>query len=266
MSAAVGMAFAAGGAATAGALVLAVFTLGSPAAPATASAGAPGAALVLEQESHTESTQLPTGGQGSAFGPETPVDGSGPEGDSPGGVEAVVLTAADLQELQLDGWACPGLRGLGYTVTEASAHMQAGAPAVKLRLAAGAHEVTVVEQHAAGGNIGGPEAPFPGDGFIEVPLDATTDEPTTDERGGSLWVREGTPWEAVYRTDDATYTYSSTAQPAEAEDEIRHLMTEDRAAGRGIAVGSGPSSAEVPETFSTRVQRGFLRMTSLFTQ
>ncbi|MCT9870060.1 hypothetical protein [Paenarthrobacter aurescens] len=138
----------------------------------------------------------------------------------------VSLTAAQLEELREDGWACPELTGMGFQVVSAQATMRNGHPAVELRLESGGHYATIVEEHLPSDHSG---------------------------RGRSssaqLSVTQGVPWKAVYSMPAAVISYASDLPAETADDAVPEIVR----AGESMTL---VPSNEGSEAWYGRVLRG----------
>lgn len=182
---------------------------------------------------------------------------------------AGALTADQLAALRSDGWTCPELHELGFHLVWARGGVQAGADILELRLTDGRNFATILEQHR---ELPGPSG-TPGSGpRTAPPVNVLTGRPATSdgftaatvpggEAGGSaaLWVNHGSPYAAIYQSDDAVFTYVSD-QPAEQADVGVAALVR---AGRGLAepaAGAGPGTGH---TFTARLERGLGRILEL---
>ena len=143
-----------------------------------------------------------------------------------------LTTPVDLSSEQLDalrgqGWACPELGAIGFHVVSAKATMHNGHPAVELQLESNGHYATVVEEHLQASDI------------------AVTGRPASAQ----LSLTQGTPWEAVYRTSAAVFSYSSDLPADVADDAVPELVR----AGDSMISTKAPQASE---TWSERMIRG----------
>lgn len=141
---------------------------------------------------------------------------------SPG--NSVALTAGQLDALRDQGWACPELESLGFTVVGAKATLHNGHPAVELRLESNGHYATVTEEHLEPSFSGGASS-------------------------ARLTVTQGQPWEAVYRTSTAVISYASDLPADLADDAVPELVR----AGDSM---TARTDAETGEEWPGRLLRG----------
>ncbi len=139
---------------------------------------------------------------------------------------AVSLSAAQLDILREDGWACPELSAMGFHIVSAQATMHNGHPAVELRLESQGHYATIVEEH--------------------LPVDQAATGQTTSAR---LSVTQGSPWKAVYTMPAAVISYASDLPAESADDAVPEIVR----AGESVAV---PPSSEGSEAWYARLLRG----------
>ncbi|WP_245232770.1 hypothetical protein [Paenarthrobacter nicotinovorans] len=138
----------------------------------------------------------------------------------------VSLDAAQLDALREEGWACPELAGMGFTVVSAHSTMYNGHPAVEIRLENNGHYATIVEEH--------------------LPVDQSGQGTTTSAR---LSVTQGSPWKAVYTMPAAVISYVSDLPADAADDAVPEIVR----AGESMAA-SHPN--EGTEAWYARLLRG----------
>ncbi|WP_281451510.1 hypothetical protein [Paenarthrobacter nitroguajacolicus] len=129
----------------------------------------------------------------------------------------ITLSAAQLEALRDEGWACPELAGMGFRIVSAQATMVHGHPAVELSLESNGHFATIVEEHR------------PAD--QNVPGQSTS---------GQLSVTQGTPWKAVYSTPAAVISYSSDLPAESADDAVPEIVR----AGESVPEAPSPEGSE----------------------
>lgn len=162
------------------------------------------------------------------------------------------LSAGQLAELRTEGWACPELESMGFSLMSARATTLDGTPAVELRLSDGQYYARVLEQHAGDASQAGNALPLQGGA-------ATAD--------GKVWIRSSEPWTAVYTTAGSTFTYESDLPAERADDALPVLQHMSRMASTGISAAASEPAAE-PETtepVSARIQRGFSKIVQILT-
>ena len=197
---------------------------------------------------------------------------------------AGALTAEQLAALRSDGWTCPELRELGYHLVWARGGVLAGVDIVELRLTDGRNFATILEHHGElPGPSGTPESgprtappvnvltgrPATSDGFTAATVpggDAATAAEAEAGGGagagrGILWVNHGSPFTAIYQSDDATFTYVSDLPAEQADDGVAALVhagtgAAEPAAGDGDGSGTG-------HDFTARLERGLGRILEL---
>jgi len=125
----------------------------------------------------------------------------------------VTLSPDQLDALRDEGWACPELAGMGFSVVSAQATMLNGHPAVELRLEHNGHFATIVEEHR-------PAEP----------------DHSGQSTTAQLSVTQGTPWKAVYSTQAAVISYASDLPAESADDAVPEI------------VRAGDSLARAPHT------------------
>lgn len=134
----------------------------------------------------------------------------------------VTLSAEQLEGLRGEGWACPELVDLGFSLVSAHASLHEGHPSVELRLRNGQFNATVIEEHLDNSPAGS---------------------------DAELSVTQGTPWGAVYRTSAAVLSYSSDLPAGQADDAVPELV---RAGDSLHPEHPAPS----PESWLERLVRG----------
>ncbi|WP_314325866.1 hypothetical protein [Paenarthrobacter ilicis] len=134
----------------------------------------------------------------------------------------ITLDSTQLAALRDQGWACPELTEMGFTVVSAHASMKEGHPAVELNLESNGHYATITEEHRPAG---------------AAPSSAR------------LSITNGTPWQAVYAMPDATITYASDLPPDSADDAVPEIVR----AGETMA---NTPSADGTEAWYGRLLRG----------
>ncbi|MFE4198566.1 hypothetical protein ACFRJ9_22185 [Paenarthrobacter sp. NPDC056912] len=138
----------------------------------------------------------------------------------------VTLSGAQLASLREQGWACPELAGLGFSVVSARATLHNGHPAVELNLESNGHYATVVEEHLqAVEDASGRTAP------------------------ARLSVTQGKPWEAVYATPGAVISYTSDLPADVADDAVPEIVR----AGDSMSLST---SVQGSESWYERLLRG----------
>ncbi|MGO4143881.1 hypothetical protein AB4Y77_02245 [Paenarthrobacter sp. YAF11_1] len=138
----------------------------------------------------------------------------------------VSLSAAQLDALREEGWACPELAGMGFTVVYAHGMMYNGHPAVEMRLESNGHYATILEEHLA--------------------ADQSVQGPTTSAR---LSVSQGSPWRAVYTMPAAVISYASDLPADTADDAVPEIVR----AGESMAPDQ---PKELSEAWHARLLRG----------
>jgi len=136
------------------------------------------------------------------------------------------LSEAQLDALRDEGWACPELTGMGFSVVSAQATMVHGHPAVELSLESKGHFATIVEEHRPA------EENAPG-----------------QSTSGQLSLTQGTPWRAVYSTPAAVISYASDLPAESADDAVPEIVR------AGESVTEAPR-AEGSEAWYPRLLRG----------
>lgn len=133
-----------------------------------------------------------------------------------------LLDASELEELRGDGWYCPDLEMMGFTVSSAEAITVAGRPALMMVLEDGADSVTIYEQRKLGSGRQ-PEA--------SPPINAVTGNSVTadgfERIGGmqrQLWVHPGHSWQVVLDSRSVTYTVISSLPAAEMPSAVNQLV------------------------------------------
>jgi len=198
---------------------------------------------------------------------------------SPDFTPAGALSAEQLAALRSAGWTCPELRELGYHLVWARGGVLAGGDILELRLTDGRNFATILEQHGEpSGPSGPPETgprtappvnvltgrPAPSDGFTAAAVpggEAATGTAAGAGGRGILWVNHGSPFAAIYQSDDATFTYVSDQPAEQAGDGVAALVQ----AGTGAAEpasGDGDASG-MGHTFTARLERGLGRILEL---
>lgn len=137
------------------------------------------------------------------------------------------LDADQLETLRAEGWACPALTSLGFTLRSAGGMSVGDMPTLRLVLEHDGDEVTVYEQRKIEGRPGATTA---------VPVNAasgrTVEQDGFDHVGGvgrDLWVRSGEPWFVVLDSPTVTYTVVSELPPAAMPQTLNQLVTTDYA-------------------------------------
>lgn len=138
----------------------------------------------------------------------------------------ITLSAAQLDALRDEGWACPELGAMGFRVVSAQATMVHGHPAVELKLESNGHSATIVEEHRPPEQDGGGQS-----------------------TSAQLSVTQGTPWKAVYSTPAAVISYASDLPAESADDAVPEIVR------AGESVGGNPR-AEGSEAWYPRLLRG----------
>ena len=253
---------------------VAVVAAGAVAAGAYLSAGEPpqyaataGAASVSGNSGHTGSAGIP-GRDG------TPVTGAA--GNGPPASEA----EGRLASLRSQGWACPDLKAMGFSIVSATTTVRGGHRAVELHLSDGRHLATILEQHSARVPAEGQDAaastaapaqpdspvnPLTGhpaglDGFVAVGAAGS-------ETGGKLWIKAAAPWSAIYQASGTTFTYMSDLPAEAADDAVAALAAAGMATDRGLAASARPDAAadhSGAESILDRLERGLRKMARQF--
>ncbi|RNL53294.1 hypothetical protein [Arthrobacter oryzae] len=229
--------------------------------------------------------------QAATPGPLTSAQGleiaSGPAGGwtmggRPDFTPAGALTAGQLSVLRSLGWTCPDLRELGFHVIWARSAVVSGANLVELRLTDGRHFATVLEQHATpvphatgtatlqqppGSLLSAalpPENILTGhtaaaDGFVAAePGDFLPAGPSRiPVPDGLLWVNAAAPYQAIYRTDTAIFTYVSDLSADKADDAIAALMESP------VSGATGTEEPDAGADIPVRMERGLGRLLGL---
>lgn len=254
--------------------------------PGRAAGGAPASVLL----------QRDLAGSGAAALGAMPGAGAGePTGwgltGQPDFIPAGALTGPQLDTLRSAGWTCPELRDLGYRLVWARAGEHSGGELLELRLTDGRHFATVLEQH---GHVSGqPARPGAGEQAAPpVPVNVLTGRPATADGftaavlppqdsaadaaaatgAGTLWINHTSPFVAIYRSGDATFTLVSD-RPADTGDGVAALVRSLSAAAREAGpeadgtpgAGSAGSIARSDATadIGVRLERGLARIVDL---
>ncbi|MHA7292789.1 hypothetical protein [Arthrobacter sp. HLT1-21] len=132
------------------------------------------------------------------------------------------LNDSQLEELRGDGWYCPDLEMLGFTVVSAEAMTIAGRPALMMVLDDGADSVTIYEQRKLGDGREPVASP---------PINAVTGNTVVAdgfERIGGMqrqvWVHPGHSWQVVLDSQSVTYTVVSSLPAAEMPQAVSQLV------------------------------------------
>lgn len=202
-----------------------------------------------------------------------PVENPATMPPQPGSAQlATAVESTDLDSLKSAGWACPELDSMGFSLRSAEGFVLAGVPTLELILSNGANTVRVYEQRPQQGSAAG------GSG---VPLnamtghDAAADGFTPLSSGGvQMWLHQGSPWQVIFRQEDATYTVS-TDLPAAALERMTAAInaptgTSGRPAGGppgnvASAMGghmSGTGNQQNQNNWGSRIMRGLARLVS----
>ncbi len=138
----------------------------------------------------------------------------------------IKLLDEQVNELRSEGWNCPDLEAIGFSLTDAEAITVRGTPAVRLTLSNGQDSLTVYEQRKIS-RVRAAEAP---------PINAVTgNEVTSDgfERMGGtqreLWVNPNHSWQVVLDAEAVTYTVMSSTSPAELPAAIQQVVHTEQA-------------------------------------
>ncbi|GAA1342190.1 anti-sigma factor family protein [Arthrobacter roseus] len=136
------------------------------------------------------------------------------------------LLVDQVNELRSEGWNCPDLEAIGFSLTDAEAITVRGTPTVRLTLSNGEDSLTVYEQRKIS-SVRAADAP---------PVNAVTgNEVTSDgfERMGGtqreLWVNPDHSWQVVLDADAVTYTVMSSTSPAEMPAAIQQVVHTEQA-------------------------------------
>ena len=148
-----------------------------------------------------------------------------------------MLSAAQLETLRSDGWACPDLAAMGFHVESARAVVVGGSPAVELRLSDGSHYAAITEQYGPWVHQG-PAA--------------------------RLKVLASSPWTATYSVDGRTFSFESDLPADRADDAVPIFRAlADRASTDGGASLSGPGDGPQEDSLGARLQRGLAKVSAL---
>ncbi len=137
------------------------------------------------------------------------------------------LDADQLETLRAEGWACPALTSLGFTLRSAGGMSMGGMPTLRLVLERDGDEVTVYEQRKVDGTDGATTAEP-----VNAATGRTVEQDGFDHVGGvgrDLWVRSGDPWVVVLDSATVTYTVVSELPPAAMPQTLNRLVTTDYA-------------------------------------
>ncbi len=136
------------------------------------------------------------------------------------------LVVDEVEQLRAEGWNCPDLEALGFSLTDAEAITVRGIPTIRLTLSNGEDSLTVFEQRKIS-NVRGTDAP---------PINAVTgNEVTSDgfERMGGadreLWVNPDHSWQVVLDAETVTYTVMSNTSPAHMPAAIQEVVQTEQA-------------------------------------
>lgn len=181
---------------------------------------------------------------------------------------AATVDLAEIEQLKTTGWACPELNSMGFSLRSAEGFVRDGIPTLELVLSNGANVVTVYEQRPQRGTAAG------GSG---IPLNAMTGHDAmadgfeaTSADGAQLWLHHGSPWQMIFREDDATYTVSTDLPFSALDGMTAAIAAQERQratdAVSGGTTGTGPTvlpgSGSSGNDWLTRIARGFSRLTS----
>lgn len=183
---------------------------------------------------------------------------------------ATAVEPTDLDSLKSAGWACPELASMGFSLRSAEGFVLAGVPTLELILSNGANSVRVYEQRPQQGSAAG------GSG---VPLnamtghDAAADGFTPLSSGGvQMWLHQGSPWQVIFRQEDATYTVSTDLPAAALERMTAAINSPSGTSGRpaagppanvanGMGGGaSGTGNQQNQNDWGARIIRGLARL------
>ncbi len=134
------------------------------------------------------------------------------------------LDADQVESLRAQGWSCPELMSLGFTLRSAEAMLVGGVPTLELVLDHHGDLVTVYEQRKIDGR--------PADAPINAATGRTVVQDGFDHVGGveqDLWVRSGAPWLVVLDAPYLTYTVVSELPPADMPQTLQQLVTAEYA-------------------------------------
>ncbi|MHA7153731.1 anti-sigma factor family protein [Arthrobacter sp. TMN-50] len=133
-----------------------------------------------------------------------------------------LLDDSQLEKLRVDGWYCPDLAAMGFTVASAEAITVAGRPALKLVLDDGADTVTIYEQR----KLGDGREPI-----TSPPINAETENTVVadgfERIGGmqrQIWVHPGHSWQVVLDSQSVTYTVISSLPAAQLPQAVNQLV------------------------------------------
>ncbi len=202
-----------------------------------------------------------------------PVENPGTMAPQPGSAQlATAVESTDLDSLKNAGWACPELDSMGFSLRSAEGFVLAGVPTLELILSNGPNTVRVYEQRPQQGSAAG------GSG---IPLnamtghDAAADGFTPLSSGGvQMWLHQGSPWQVIFRQEDATYTVSTDLPAAALERMTAAINAPSGTSGHpaggpsgNAAGGSGGGTSETgnPQNqndWGSRVLRGLARLVS----
>lgn len=166
-----------------------------------------------------------------ALGAESENDaiaGSGPTGALMAGWQSVapstpaLLDDSQLEKLRVDGWYCPDLEVMGFSVASAEAITVDGRPALMMVLDNGTDSVTIYEQRKLGDGREPVASP---------PIDAVSGNTVIadgfERIGGmqrEIWVHPGHSWHVVLDSQSVTYTVISSLPAAEMPHAVSQLV------------------------------------------
>ena len=138
-----------------------------------------------------------------------------------------LLDSSQLEELRGEGWYCPDLEMMGFTVAGAEAITVADRPALMMVLNDGTDSVTIYEQR----KLGDGREPI-----ASPPINAVTGNSVVDdgfERIGGMqrqiWVHPGHSWQVVLDSQSVTYTVVSSLPAAEMPQAVSQLVLAEHA-------------------------------------
>ncbi|MBF4993749.1 zf-HC2 domain-containing protein [Arthrobacter gandavensis] len=151
------------------------------------------------------------------------------------------LSAEDVEGLRKDGWSCPDLDALGFTLASARTLQVAGHPAVAMELNRNGETLTVYEQRPRQGDAN-PEVlhavsgrPVAEEGFSAVTV-ATENAPR-------IWRDDARPGEAVLSARNVTYTLTSSTPGETLSSAVAELSLSESA--RLLVPAKDPGSGAV---------------------
>ncbi|WP_026553372.1 zf-HC2 domain-containing protein [Arthrobacter sp. H20] len=133
-----------------------------------------------------------------------------------------LLDHDELEELRADGWYCPDLEMMGFTVASAEAMTVAGRPALMMVLNDGTDSVVIYEQRKLGTGREPVASP---------PINAVTGNSVVvdgfEQIGGmqrQIWVHPGHSWQVILDSQSVTYTVISSLPAAQMPQAVSQLV------------------------------------------